>query len=142
MVLNFCGLFKILIDRLFPKCVAELSVMFDGRASCPCLTRSMEVFGRVEGLLSPALFAMYMNVLIALLRYLCYADDIVLISDSICAMQCMLNTYICKVFAGMVDVKFNSSKSVAIRVECKYADLGLSLCQTARCFLKLVNYVV
>ena len=60
------------------------------------------------GLLSPALFAMYMGVLIALLKNsgvgcslhgfyigcLCYADDIVLISHSIYAMQCVLN--ICK----------------------------------------------
>jgi len=60
------------------------------------------------GLLFPALFAMYMDVLIALLKNsgfgcslhgfyigcLCYADDIVLISHSIYAMQCVLN--ICK----------------------------------------------
>jgi len=84
---------------------------------------------------------MYMDVLIALLKNsgfgwslhgfyigcLCYADDIILISQSIYAMQCMLN--ICEVFAGMLDVKFNSSKSVAMRVgsrfECKCADLFL-----------------
>ena len=98
---------------------------------------------------------MYMDVLIALLKNsgvgcslhgfyigcLCYADDIVLISHSIYAMQCMLN--ICEVFAGMLDVKFNSSKSVAMRVgsrfECKCADLFL--CGNAISYVQSVKYL-
>ena len=98
---------------------------------------------------------MYMDVLIELLRNsgygcnlhgvyigcLCYADDIVLISHSIYAMQCMLN--ICEVFAGMLDVKFNSSKSVAMRVgsrfECKCADL--TLCGSVISYVQSVKYL-
>jgi len=75
------------------------------------------------------------------IRCLCYADDIVLNSRSIYAMQCILN--ICEVFAGMLDVKFNFSKSVSMRVGsrfgCKCADLFL--CGNAISYVQSVKYL-
>jgi len=96
---------------------------------------------RQGGLLSPALFAMYIDKLIQLLkssglgcRYnntyigcLCYADDI-LISHSVTVMQTMLD--LCDVFSADFDVKFNTTKTVAIRIGPRFdavcADLTLS----------------
>ena len=87
---------------------------------------------RQGGLLSPALFAVYMDVLINKLKisgYGCkihgdffgcfaYADDIILISHSVIAMQHMLN--ICDEFAIELDVKFNVIKSVAMRIGLRF----------------------
>jgi len=81
---------------------------------------------RQGGLLPPALFAMYIDKLIQLLkssgfgcRYntytyigcLCYADDIILISHSVTVMQNMLD--LCDVFSADHDVRFNTTKSIA-----------------------------
>ena len=82
--------------------------------------------------MSPTLFAIYMDVLISRLRkcgvgcrlldtfYGCllYADDIVLLTHSVNAMRVMLE--VCDKFAIDFDVKFNSSKSVAMRVGDRY----------------------
>ena len=96
---------------------------------------------RQGGLLSPALFAMYIDKLIQLLkssglgcRYnntyigcLCYADDI-LISHSVTVMQTMLD--LCDVFSADFDIKFNTTKTVAMRIGPRFdavcADLTLS----------------
>jgi len=43
-----------------------------------------------------------------------YADDIILLSHSVNAMQAMLK--ICEQFALDLDVKFNSSKSMVMRI--------------------------
>ena len=97
---------------------------------------------RQGGLLSPALFAMYIDKLIQLLkssglgcRYndtyigcLCYADDIILISHSVTVMQKMLD--LCDKFSVDLDVRFNTMKSVAMRIGPRFdvvcADLTLS----------------
>ena len=84
------------------------------------------------GLLSPLLFAVYMDVLIIKLRdagfgcelaqryfgCLLYADDIVLLAHSLNAIRKMLST--CEEFAWEYDIKFNSSKSVAMRIGERY----------------------
>ena len=84
---------------------------------------------RQGGLLSPVLFAVYMDPLILKLRkltvgckivdhfYGClrnYADDIMLLAHSVNAMRRMLS--VCEEFAADLDIKFNTSKSVAMRV--------------------------
>ena len=87
---------------------------------------------RQGGLLSPTLFAIYMDVLINRLRncgvgcrlldifYGCllYADDIVLLTHSVNSMRVMLA--VCDKFAADFDIKFNSSKSVAMRVGVRF----------------------
>ena len=83
---------------------------------------------RQGGILSPVLFAVYMDTLIVRLRssgfgckiadkyYGClvYADDIMLISHTANAMRRMLA--ICDQFAADFDLKFNNTKSVAMRI--------------------------
>jgi Reverse transcriptase (RNA-dependent DNA polymerase) len=92
--------------------------------------------------LSPILFAVYIDSLICKLklsRYgayigeqyvgcLVYADDILLVSHSIGAMQLMLD--MCSSEAVFLDLQFNTKKSVAIRVgprwQCTCSPLILS----------------
>jgi len=83
---------------------------------------------RQRGLLSPVLFAIYMDVLLLRLRacgYGCkllieffgcllYAGDIVLIAHTVSSMRTMLQ--VCDVFAIEYDVKSNTVKSVAMRI--------------------------
>ena len=87
----------------------------------------------------PSLFAVYRDVLITELRrlglgcrlydefYACllYADDIVLLSHFVNSMQRML--HVCDLFASEFDVKFNSTKSVAIRCGPRYDVVCASL---------------
>jgi len=83
---------------------------------------------RQGGIMSPVLFAVYMDTLVVRLRssgfgckiadkfYGClvYADDIMLISHTANAMRRMLA--ICDHFAADFDFKFNNTKSVAMRI--------------------------
>jgi hypothetical protein len=83
---------------------------------------------RQGGILSPLLFAIVMDKLIKQLMsagYGChinqiyfgcmiYADDIILLSNSLSDMKKMLA--ICDVFASEIDAKFNPEKSVMMRV--------------------------
>ena len=50
---------------------------------------------------------------------LLYADDILLLSHTVNGMQEML--YICDEFACEFDMKFNTTKSVAIRIGSRYS---------------------
>jgi len=82
--------------------------------------------------LSPVLFALYMDVLIRRLRnagfgchllnefYGCilYADDILLLAHSLNAVQHMLR--LSEQFAVEFDVKYNSNKSVVMRIGSRY----------------------
>ena len=83
---------------------------------------------RQGGILSPIMFSIYMDALIVRLRSsgfgcniaglfvgcLLYADDIMLLSHSVTAMHRML--VICQEFALEFDLKFNTTKSVVIRI--------------------------
>ena len=83
---------------------------------------------RQGGVLSPTLFAIYMDDLINRLEWselgcningiylgcLLYADDIILLSQSVTAVQFMLD--ICGQFATAMDIKFNADKSMAMRI--------------------------
>ena len=52
------------------------------------------------------------------LECLLYADDIILLSESVTAMQTMLD--ICGQFANEMYIKFNANKSVAMRIGSRY----------------------
>jgi len=87
---------------------------------------------RQGGLLSPLLFYVYMDVLINRLRRsglgccmannyfgcLVYADVIILLSHSVNTMRYMFA--ICEQFAFDFDMKFNTQKSVVMRVGERY----------------------
>src|SRR5579872_3108518 len=116
---------------------------------------SMEAGVRQGGLLSPILFSVYIDNLTKMfqqanlgcrvgLNYvgcIVYADDIVLLSQSVSCMQKMLN--ICDLYATEFDVKFNSSKSVALKIGPRYLATcaSLSLCNKALCYVTEVKYL-
>ena len=91
------------------------------------------------GILSPVLFAVYVDELIFRLKsanigckllenyYGCllYADDIILLAHTLNGMQCMLN--ICTDFGIEYDVKFNENKSVALRIGPRFNSVCKSL---------------
>jgi hypothetical protein len=145
---NFYGLLNALMARHLPKIF--ISVMFNWLQKCfglvrwaNCLSSVFSITAGVRqgGLLSPALFAIYIDKLISRLKaskfgchlkgeyYGClvYADDILLLSHSVQVLQYMLD--ICDTFAVDVDVKFNCTKSVAMRIgprfNCSCAELTL-----------------
>jgi len=110
--------------------IISICIFFVCEMGRSILLLSIHVLSSVRqgGLLLPVLFAIYMDVLIERLRscglgcrllddfYGCllYADDIVLLSHSLDAIRIMLD--ICDKFAIDFDVKFNSSKSVVMRI--------------------------
>jgi hypothetical protein len=87
---------------------------------------------RQGGVLSPVLFAIYINCLIVDLRQsghglsvlgifvgcILYADDILLLANSLSDMQCMLN--ICSGTVESLDMSFNVSKSFVVRFGKRY----------------------
>ena len=107
---------------------------------------------RQGGILSPVLFVVYMDVLITRLRQhglgcelfdcfygcLVYADEILLLAHTVNGMQEMLK--ICDEFALDFDMKFNSTKSVATRIGCRY-NIQCSSFTLSRNFLKYVSSV-
>ena len=129
------ALFNLLMDRHLPKCF--IAVLIEWLSKCFACVRWNGVYSnwflisagvRQGGILSPTLFSIYMDPLIANLRQLglgcqihgcfygclIYADDILLVSQSVNAIRRMLA--ICDDFAVNFDVKFNSTKSVAMRI--------------------------
>ena len=129
------ALLKLLMDRQVSKNFIE--VLHDWLTKCYVCVRWGGAFSfwfgilagvRQGGCLSPILFAIYMDVLIVRLKasgYGCqlygvyfgcllYADDIMLLSHSLSAMRCMLQ--ICDDFATEYDIRFNTNKSVAMRI--------------------------
>jgi hypothetical protein len=133
------ALLQLLIDRQLPR--NFIGVLLDWFTKCAVCVRWggalsywFRIFAGVRqgGVLSPILFAVYMDVLIVRLKQsglgckildsfygcLLYADDILLLSHSVNAMRQML--LVCEQFAVEFDVKFNSSKSVALRIGNRY----------------------
>ena len=70
-----------------------------------------------------------------------YADDIILLSQSVSCMQKMLN--MCDLYAAEFDVKFNSTKSVALRIGPRYEVncATLLLCSKPLCYVAEVKYL-
>jgi len=132
---NQFALFNMLMDRSLPR--KFIGILLEWLTKCFACVRwgctvsfwfHIKAGVRQGGCLSPILFAVYMDVLITRLRksgfgcrllgefYGCilYADDIMLLSHSVNAMRCML--HICDDFAYEYDLKFNTEKSVAMRI--------------------------
>jgi len=146
---NHFGLYLKLMHRNIPKLF--LDILFCWYDKCFAFVRwgcfiskQFPILAGVRqgGVLSPALFAVYIDDLIRRLKLsrhgayigheyvgcLVYADDILLVSHSISAMQQMLD--ICSHEAACLDLNFNTKKSVALRVgprwQCSCAPLTLS----------------
>ena len=131
--INFCKLFRELINRKIPALIMRLligmytnqsmTVRWNGHYSA-----SFGVSNGVKqgGVLSPILFCIYMDNLLVSLKNngvgchvgseFCgafgYADDIILMSPSVNGLQTMLNC--CSEFACKYNVIFNPSKSKSI----------------------------
>ena len=156
------ALLQQLMDRNIPR--MAIGVLLDWlQKSFVCVRwgRALSFWYRITagvrqgGILSPVLFAIYMDTLIARLRslglgcrifdsyYGCllYADDILLLSHSVNAMRLMLA--ICEQFASEFDLKFNSSKSVAMRIGVRYKAqcAPLSLCGGQLKFVSELKYL-
>ena len=136
---NHFALLQLLMDRHISKNI--IGVLLDWFIRCFVCVRwggsysywfCIHAGVRQGGILSPALFAVFMDVLIVRLRQrglgcklfdcfygcLVYADDILLLAHTVTGMQEMLR--ICDEFAIEFDMKFNSSKSVATRIGYRY----------------------
>lgn len=133
--ISHAKLFTILLQKGVPVCVVDMLKNWYSKCTAAvrwngCLSEQFAIKAGVRqgGVLSPVLFAMYIDDLITSLKksklgcmidgtYLgcfLYADDILLLSPSLYSMQSML--YICGTFAIAVDLKFNVSKSVIFRI--------------------------
>ena len=153
------ALYLKLINRNVPVCFINLLISWYGKSSASVRWGDAysEVFPvsagvRQGGVLSPILFAVYMDDLINRLELsklgcnidgiylgcLLYADDIILLSQSVTTMQSMLD--ICGQFAVDMDVKFNAEKSVAMRIGPRYK-VECSLLQLCNNNLKFVDTV-
>ena len=110
---------------------------------------------RQGGVLSPVLFAIYIDVLVSRLRSvnigcklldvyfgcLLYADDIVLLAHSLNGMQLMLD--ICTNFGVEYDVIFNNSKSGIMRIGPRYNVVCAPLQLAGKClqFVESIKYL-
>jgi len=133
------ALLNLLMDRKVPKYFINVMLSWFEKGcayvrwgNAISFTFTISAGVRQGGLLSPLLFAVYMDVLINRLRnagYGCklvqrflgcllYADDIVLLAHSLNAIRLMLR--ICDEFATEFDMKFNSSKSIVMRIGDRY----------------------
>ena len=143
------NLYSKLMDRNAPKCFIDIlkcwytkntaSVRWGSVYASPFTTTAGV---RQGGILSPFLFAVYIDELIAclvnlkqgckingcFLGCLLYADDILLVSYTLTSLQCMLD--VCSSIAEKLDLKFNVKKSMVLRVGQRYkskcTDLYLS----------------
>jgi len=137
--INYYALLKLLMKRMLPSnFIKVLLHWFTISQSCVrWLNAYSDCFDilagvRQGGVLSPTLFAIYIDVLIENLTNsklgcsiykmyvgcLVYADDIVLLSTSVCDLQSMLK--ICDQYASDYDLNFNATKSVAMRIGPRY----------------------
>ena len=107
------------------------------------------------GVISPILFSIYMDVLIQHLEsakfgcvingvhfgWILYANDIVLFSTPLSALQIMLN--ICENFDEAMVIKYNCKKCMAIKIElrCKYECEPLQLCGIKLLFVNEIKYL-
>ena len=131
--LNYCVLFKKLMKRKIPSNVIELLLNWYSMSYNLVRWESVlsELFRllagvRQGGVLSPALFTVYVDdLLVKLNKFGCsmfglsvgalmYADDIILLAPSINELQKMM--LICFEELAYLDLKLNFDKSVALRM--------------------------
>ena len=133
--ISYYALFSKLMKRQFPKPL--IKVLLSWYTMCSVKVKWDGMFSeefqptagvRQGGVLSPMLFAIYMEDIFSLLRSrnkgcfianvflgcFLYADDILLISQSVSCMQDMLNT--CHEFFKSIDLEISSTKSSALRI--------------------------
>jgi len=110
---------------------------------------------RQDGVLSPILFALYIDDIASSLSNaklgcsvngvylgcLLYADDIILLSSSVHCLQSMLD--VCCSILKSIDLKFNVNKSVLLRIgpRFKYECCNLYLDGSVLSFVKEVKYL-
>lgn len=156
---NHYGLMSLLMKRKFPRCL--ILILLNWFSKCNSMVRwgdalssSFRISGGVRqgGLLSPALFAVYIDDLVVRLRAsgygskiknqyvgcLAYADDLLLLSHSVGALQHMLN--ICNVYAEDFDVQFNSKKSMAMRIGKRFG-MECAPLRIKNCALNYVTFI-
>ena len=133
------ALFSKLMSRKFPKQVISVFVSWYTKCFVKVkwndkLSDSFQTTAGVRqgGVLSPLLFAIYIEEIIHVLKVqkkgcivgrvyvgcFLYADDILLISQSLTCMQSMLNT--CSKISEQLDLKFNVKKSAVLRIGRRY----------------------
>jgi len=157
---NHYKLLDVLMDKSLPRCF--IAILFDWLTKCFVCVRWGSAYSswfqisagvRQGGILSPVLFTIYLDPLIVQLRHLglgctvfgefygclLYADDILLMAHSMHAMQTMLE--ICDRVADEFDIKFNSNKSVAMRVGKRF-DVRCAALQLAGSDVKFVNELI
>jgi hypothetical protein len=136
---NHFGLYIKLMKRNVP--LALLHLLIDWYDKCYAFVRWNGAFSgcfeqlcgvRQGGVLSPVLFTLYVDDLIVRLRSarlgcsinnvfvgcVMYADDLVLLTCSICTLQAMIN--LCSEEIDYLDMKFNVAKSSVIRIGKRY----------------------
>jgi len=143
---NHYGLYLKLMKRNIPH--QFLMVLINWYSKCYAAVRWNGVFSRVfdiscgvrqGGVLSPILFAVYVDDIIVNLREsqlgcsingvyigcVMYADDLLLMSASLTSLQNMIS--ICELEAQYLDMKFNASKSMVLRIGRSYKQLCVGL---------------
>jgi len=132
---NHVKLFNILINKGLPGRLVKIIIDWYGKTfsvvkwnDCFSESRSVKSGIRQGGILSPIFFNIYMDVLLNTLKsseYGChlgrtfvaciaYADDLILLSASLCKLQKMLN--ICDNVGRQLDIVFNAKKSLLFKV--------------------------
>ena len=133
--LNHYALFLKLMDRNVP--LALMNVLINWYGMCSAVVRWDGVFSAVVqlccgvrqgGVLSPVLFSVYVNDIITVLSKsghgcyfdnifigcVFYADDLLLLSASLCDLQCMID--ICCYELAKLDMCLNAKKSQVVRI--------------------------
>lgn len=144
---NHFKLFSKLLDRKGPRCIVEVLVNWYSKCNarvrwCDALSDQFAVGSGVRqgGVLSPILFAVYIDDLFNKLRSsglgchingiflgcIAYADDILLISNSYSDLQRMLD--ICALEASSIDMSFNVKKSFVLRCGARFKSNCADLC--------------
>ena len=160
--MNHYALYIKLMERNIPKCF--LDILIHWYSNCVGFVRwgnfishqfPMLAGVRQGGVLSPTLFAIFIDSVICKLRAagygtfigkfyfgcLLYADDILLVSHSLHVMQCMLD--ICSQEAQSLDFSFNALKSVVLRIgpRYKYECVPLVLCGSKLAYVEQTKYL-
>jgi len=158
--MNHHGLFIKLMDRMLPnKLLATLEYWFSICFTCVRWGAKFSGFFKLVcgirqgGVLSPHLFAVYIDDLIKLIQssnvgcmigvismnIFVYADDIILLAPSVGALQHMIS--VCETHLAYLDMTLNTKKCVCLRIGARYKDdccsiitlSGESLCWVDNC---------